>query len=139
MITLFFTVFAAFAVFGAAAPNVLARQASENMSAQVGDSCGSHSSAYCCNSETSEKLVSKDTLANADIAKFQNLLGQCNDITVAVFGGALSSPLEDTCTQQAVCCGDMKQDVSFRPNNCLGRSIILIITSRVSSTSAALL
>ncbi|CAG5179622.1 uncharacterized protein ALTATR162_LOCUS9378 [Alternaria atra] len=72
------------------------------------DSCGSDSTVHCCNNETADKLTGRGLIPiNADIADLQNLLGQCNDITVAVLGGAV--PIKNLCSQQAVCCGDMEQ------------------------------
>jgi hypothetical protein len=80
------------------------------------DSCGSDSTVHCCNNETADKLTGRGLIPiNADIADLQNLLGQCNDITVAVLGGAV--PIKNLCSQQAVCCGDMEQTVIESPNH----------------------
>jgi hypothetical protein len=92
----------ALAAVAAAVPTNLARQ----------DSCGSGSTVHCCNNETSQKLIGHGLIPiNADL---QNLLGQCNDVTVAVLGGAV--PIKNVCSQQAVCCGEIEQKVIGSPN-----------------------
>jgi hypothetical protein len=95
----------ALAAVAVAVPTNLARQ----------DSCGSDSTVHCCNNETAEKVTGHGLIPiNADIADLQNLLGQCNDITVAVLGGAV--PIKNLCSQQAVCCGEIEQKVIESPN-----------------------
>ncbi|KAG9191425.1 hypothetical protein G6011_09513 [Alternaria panax] len=86
----------ALAAFAVAVPTNVARQ----------DSCGSHSTAHCCNDETTEQLTHRDGLS-PDVTVLKSLLAQCSDITVAVIGGAV--PIKNMCKQQAVCCGDMEQ------------------------------
>jgi hypothetical protein len=71
-----------------------------------GDTCGNGNTVHCCNSETVKKLTGHGLIPiNADL---QNLLGQCNDVTVAVLGGAV--PIKNLCSQQAVCCGEIEQN-----------------------------
>lgn len=62
----------------------------------------------CCNSDTAKKVTSHGLLSGLDL---QNLLGQCNDVTVPVVGVAV--PIKSQCSQQTVCCGEINQNVSF--------------------------
>lgn len=73
----------------------------------TGDNCGNGNTVHCCNAETANKLTKGGILGALDLS---NLLGQCNDVTANVIGGAV--PIKNTCSSQAVCCGEIKQNVS---------------------------
>ncbi|ATY62804.1 Hydrophobin [Cordyceps militaris CM01] len=70
-----------------------------------GQSCGNGNTVHCCNAETANKLTKGGILGALDLS---NLLGQCNDVTAAVAGGAV--PIKNTCSSQAVCCGEIHQN-----------------------------
>jgi hypothetical protein len=77
---------------------------------QVGDVCGNGNKVHCCNSETANKAVGGLLGLNLD-----NLLSGCQEINIPIL--AVTVPFKDVCTQQAICCGDVKQNVSLsRPN-----------------------
>lgn len=74
----------------------------------TGDNCGNGNTVHCCDSETANKLTKGGILGALDLS---NLLGQCKDVTANVIGAAV--PIENTCSSQAVCCGETKQNASF--------------------------
>lgn len=78
----------------------------QKASASVGDVCGNGNTVHCCDAETANKAVG-GLLGNLDLS---NLLGACNDITATIIGAAV--PIKNTCSMQAVCCGEQKQNVS---------------------------
>ncbi|EUC31931.1 hypothetical protein COCVIDRAFT_105356 [Bipolaris victoriae FI3] len=75
----------------------------------IKNQCGGDAEVYCCNNETAEKATSKKSVfpIDADVADLQNLLGQCNDVTVAIFRNLV--PLNRMCSQQSVCCNKSEQ------------------------------
>ncbi|EMD60664.1 hypothetical protein GGP41_000965 [Bipolaris sorokiniana] len=81
----------------------------KNDAETIKNQCGGDAEVYCCNNETAEKAVKPKSVfpIDADIADLQNLLGQCNDVTVAVFRNLV--PLNRMCSQQAVCCNKTEQ------------------------------
>ena len=83
----------------------------KNDAETIKNQCGGDAEVYCCNNETAEKAVKPKSVfpIDADIADLQNLLGQCNDVTVAVFRNLV--PLNRMCSQQAVCCNKTEQTV----------------------------
>jgi hypothetical protein len=60
----------------------------------------------CCNFETAQKLVNHGLLPLG--SDLQNLLEQCNDITVPVVGIAV--PVRSQCAQEILCCGEINQN-----------------------------
>lgn len=73
-----------------------------------GDTCASDGGIlYCCDSETAKQLTNPGPISTT--ADLQNLLGQCNEVTVPVLGAAV--PVKAQCSQQAVCCGEINQNV----------------------------
>jgi Leu/Phe-tRNA-protein transferase len=69
---------------------------------QVVHVCGNGNKVHCCNSETA---VGGLLGLNLD-----NILSGCQEINIPVL--AVNVPFKDVCTQQAICCGDVKQKVS---------------------------
>ncbi|KAI5460906.1 hypothetical protein BGZ63DRAFT_464916 [Mariannaea sp. PMI_226] len=71
-----------------------------------GDVCGNGNKIHCCDAETAKKLTNHGLIpVGLDL---QNLLGQCNEVTVPVLGVAV--PVKTQCSQQAVCCGHIEQN-----------------------------
>ncbi|KAI5460543.1 hypothetical protein BGZ63DRAFT_425050 [Mariannaea sp. PMI_226] len=73
---------------------------------KVGDVCGNGNSVHCCNAETAKKLTNGGLLGLG--IDLQNLLGQCNEVTVPVLG--VGVPIKSQCSQQTVCCGEIEQN-----------------------------
>lgn len=73
---------------------------------EVGDVCGNNNTVHCCNSESANKAVGGLLGLNLD-----NILSGCQEINIPVL--AVNVPFKDVCTQQAICCGDVKQNVSL--------------------------
>ncbi|KAJ5033242.1 hydrophobin [Bipolaris maydis] len=69
----------------------------KNDAEAIKNQCGGDAEVYCCNNETAEKATNPKS----------NLLGQCNDVTVAIFRNLV--PLNRMCSQQAVCCNKTEQ------------------------------
>ncbi|KAI5464023.1 hypothetical protein BGZ63DRAFT_411866 [Mariannaea sp. PMI_226] len=75
-------------------------------SGKGGDVCGNGNTVHCCNAETAKKLTNKGLIPIG--LDLENLLGQCNEVTVPVIGVAV--PVKSQCSQQAVCCGKSVQN-----------------------------
>lgn len=101
------TVFAAIIAVAVAVPTNW-EDDNKGPSASVGDVCGNGNTIQCCNAETANKAVG-GLLGNLDLS---NLLAGCNDITATIIGAAV--PIKDQCKQEAICCGEQKQNVSQR-------------------------
>ncbi|KAI5464438.1 hypothetical protein BGZ63DRAFT_451659 [Mariannaea sp. PMI_226] len=71
-----------------------------------GDVCGNGNTVHCCDSETAKKLTNTGLIPIG--LDLENLLGQCNEVTVAVLGVAV--PVKSQCSQQTVCCGKSQQN-----------------------------
>ncbi|KAI5455631.1 hypothetical protein BGZ63DRAFT_398118 [Mariannaea sp. PMI_226] len=71
-----------------------------------GDTCGNGNTVHCCNIETAKKLTNHGLIPIG--LDLENLLGQCNEVTVPVIG--VGVPVKTQCSQQAVCCGKIKQN-----------------------------
>lgn len=69
--------------------------------------CGNNNSVHCCNSQNAQKLLKGGLISGNDLS---GLLGNCEDITAAVAGGAV--PFNTACNQQPVCCSQVEQNVS---------------------------
>lgn len=65
-----------------------------------GQNGGKGDTIHCCNSATANQLTDHGLIPIT--ADLQNLLSQCNDVTVPAIG--LAVPIKNQCSQQAVCC-----------------------------------
>ncbi|KAK2616956.1 hypothetical protein QQS21_000045 [Conoideocrella luteorostrata] len=101
---LFKAVILAFAAVAAAVPTNWGDSNGDD-GQSVGDVCGNGNTVHCCNDESAKKLTSGGLIPLT--GDLQNLLGQCNDITGSVLGGAAA--VNPACSQQAVCCGQTEQ------------------------------
>ncbi|KAJ5177167.1 fungal hydrophobin domain-containing protein [Penicillium canariense] len=69
-----------------------------------GDTCGD-GNILCCDPETAKQLTDPGLGSDVDL---QNLLGQCNEVTVPV--DDTDDSIKSQCSQQAVCCGESEQN-----------------------------